>query len=182
VPGPEDFTAGRFDPAKLVLVLGPSGRSGLRLEQRLLQAGIPVEMADEDTLVALVTLLDDETTIDRLVTTVLAGLRDPAGPPRAVATSPVEPPPQLMSPREAYFSPHVSVPREQALGRVSAELVAPYPPGVPVLVPGEEVTAATMAALDRALEAGTRIAYAADPTLRHLQVVRDPRPDATARH
>jgi arginine decarboxylase len=132
--------------------------------------------------VALFTLLEDETTSDRLVTTVLAGLRDPAGPARTVAASPIEPPPQTMSPREAYFSPHESVPREQALGRVSAELVAPYPPGVPVLVPGEEITAATMAALDGALEAGTRIAYAADPTLKHLQVVRDAGLDAAARH
>jgi lysine decarboxylase len=43
---------------------------------------------------------------------------------------------------------------------------------VPVLVPGEEVTDATLALLDRALAAGTRIAYAADPGLKHLQVVR----------
>jgi lysine decarboxylase len=181
VPGPEDFTAGRFDPAKLVLVLGPSGRSGLRLEQHLLQAGIPVEMADRDTLVALATLLDDETTIDRLVTTVLAGLHEPPGPVRPVAASSVDVPPQRMSPREAYFSPHATVPRERVLGRVSAELVAPYPPGVPVLVPGEEITEATLAALDGALDAGTRIAYAADPTLKHLQVVRDPGADAPAR-
>jgi lysine decarboxylase len=180
VPGPEDFGPGRFDPAKLVLVLGPSGRSGLSLERQLLRAGLPVEMADRDTLVALVTLLDDETTIDRLVGTILTGLREPAGPARPVLASTVEPPPQPMSPREAYFSLHVSVPRAQALGRVSAELVAPYPPGVPVLVPGEEITAATMAALDRALEAGTRIAYAADPTLACLQVVQDASPGSAA--
>jgi lysine decarboxylase len=48
-------------------------------------------------------------------------------------------------------------------------------------VPGEELTDATLAALDRALDAGTRIAYAADPTLTHLQVVRDPGHDTTAR-
>jgi lysine decarboxylase len=172
VPGPEDFPAGRFDPAKLVLALGPSGRSGLQLEQALLGAGVPVEMADRDTLVALVSMLDDETTVDRLVTVVLAGLRDPAGPSRPVPSAPVALPPQRMSPREAFFSPHETVPRRQALGRVSAELIAPYPPGVPVLLPGEEITDATLALLGQALAAGTRIAYAADPALRHLQVVR----------
>jgi lysine decarboxylase len=172
VPGPEDFPTGRFDPAKLVLALGPSGRSGLQLEQALLDAGVPVEMADRDTLVALVSMLDDETTVNRFVTVVLAGLRAPAGPPRPLPTTPIALPPQRMSPRDAFFSPHETVPRRQALGRVSAELVAPYPPGVPVLVPGEEVTDATLALLDRALAAGTRIAYAADPGLKHLQVVR----------
>jgi lysine decarboxylase len=174
VPGPEDFPAGRFDPAKLVLALGASGRSGLDLERRLLDARIPVEMADRDTLVALVGMLDDDSTVDRLVATVIEGLHEPAGPARAVPAAPLELPPQRMSPREAFFSPHETVPRDHAMGRVSAELVAPYPPGVPVLVPGEEVTGATLERLDHALAAGTRIAYAADDTLQHLQVVREP--------
>ncbi|HET8616049.1 MAG TPA: aminotransferase class V-fold PLP-dependent enzyme [Actinomycetales bacterium] len=172
VPGPEDFAPGRFDPAKLVLVLGPTGRSGLDVEQHLLHAGIPVEMADRDTLVAMVSMLDDESTVGRFVTEVVGSLRD-AGPARPVSAVPVVLPPQRCSPREAFFSAHESVPREAALGRVSAELVAPYPPGVPVLVPGEEVTTQTLDALDRALAAGNRIAYAADSTLRQLQVVRE---------
>jgi arginine decarboxylase len=174
VPGPEDLPAGRFDPAKLVLALAPSGRSGLDLERRLLDAHVPVEMADQDTLVALVTMLDDESTVDRFVTVVLASLLDPPGPSRPVQAGAAELPPQRMSPREAFFRPHETLPRERALGRISAELVAPYPPGVPVLVPGEEVTAATLDHLDRVVAAGTRIAYAADSTVRRLQVVREP--------
>ncbi len=180
VPGPENFPAGRFDPAKLVLVLGPGGRSGLDVEQHLLDVGMPVEMADRDTLVAMVSMLDDESTVDRLVTEVLGSLRDDPCPARPVRAMDVPLPPQRCSPREAFFSAHESVPRADALGRVSAELVAPYPPGVPLLVPGEEVTAATLEALDRALDAGTRIAYAADSTLRQLQVVAErPLPENT---
>ena len=57
------------------------------------------------------------------------------------------------------------------VGRVSAELVAPYPPGVPVLAPGELVTADALDALRAALADGGRIAYAADPSLATLQVV-----------
>ena len=59
----------------------------------------------------------------------------------------------------------------QALGRVSAELIAPYPPGIPVLAPGEVVTDNTVAALESATAAGVRIAYAADPTLTTIGVV-----------
>ncbi len=55
---------------------------------------------------------------------------------------------------------------------MSAELVAPYPPGIPVLAPGEEITAAALGALEQARGAGVRIAYAADPTLATLRVVR----------
>jgi arginine decarboxylase len=58
------------------------------------------------------------------------------------------------------------------VGRVSAELVAPYPPGIPVLAPGERVTAAALAALLEARDDGVRIGYAADPTLATLAVLR----------
>jgi lysine decarboxylase len=60
---------------------------------------------------------------------------------------------------------------EQAVGRVSAELVAPYPPGIPVLAPGEEVTLDAVDALRAARAAGSRIAYAADPTVTTLDVI-----------
>jgi lysine decarboxylase len=75
------------------------------------------------------------------------------------------------SPREAFFADREPVGIADALGRVSAELVAPYPPGVPVLAPGEVVTAEAMDALGAARAAGSRIAYAADPELRTLEVL-----------
>ena len=66
---------------------------------------------------------------------------------------------------------YVVVSRAASVGRVSAELVAPYPPGVPVLVTGEEITRASLEALEQSLRSGNRIAYAADPTLATLHVV-----------
>ena len=63
------------------------------------------------------------------------------------------------------------MPAAAAVGRVSAELVAPYPPGVPVLAPGELVTATALDALREVLADGGRIAYAADPTLATFQVI-----------
>jgi lysine decarboxylase len=75
-------------------------------------------------------------------------------------------------PREAFFAPTETVPLERAIGRTSAELVAPYPPGIPVLAPGEVVTDEALGALAHAREAGVRVAYAADPSLRTLRVVR----------
>lgn len=171
VPGPEDFPPGRFDPAKLVVHLAAAGRSGLAAEAELLARGVPVEMADRDALVAQVGLVDDEGTLGRLVDGVLASLTGPPGPARPVVLPAADLPPQRLTPRQAFGAAHQAVPREEAVGRVSAELVAPYPPGVPLLVPGEEVTAATLRALDAAVAAGNRIAYAADPGLRALQVV-----------
>ena len=77
-----------------------------------------------------------------------------------------------MSPRAAFFSAHESVPADLAVGRVSAELIAPYPPGIPVLAPGELVTEALLSGLRAVTAHGVRVAYAADPTLSTLEVVR----------
>ena len=68
-----------------------------------------------------------------------------------------------MSPRAAFFSAHESVPADLAVGRVSAELVAPYPPGIPVLAPGELVTEALLAGLRAVAADGVRVAYAVRP-------------------
>ena len=58
-----------------------------------------------------------------------------------------------------------------AVGRVSVELIAPYPPGVPVLAPGEVISAAALNAFHATLADGGRVAYAADPTLATIQVI-----------
>jgi arginine decarboxylase len=60
---------------------------------------------------------------------------------------------------------------EAAVGRIAAETVAPYPPGIPALAPGEIVTRDLLDSLREAVRDGTRIAYCADPSLETLQVV-----------
>ena len=76
-----------------------------------------------------------------------------------------------MSPREAFFAKNETVTATAAIGRVSAELVAPYPPGVPVLAPGELITEEALAALREVAADGGRIAYAADSSLETFQIV-----------
>jgi lysine decarboxylase len=173
IPDPADFPTGRMDPAKLVLCMAPSGRSGLELEAHLLASGLPVEMADRDTVVPLVSLLDDTDSLGQLRDAVLDAMARLHGTPRpiTVAGQWAHTAPQVMTPREAFFARHETVPIAAALGRVSAEVIAPYPPGIPIAVPGEQVTEETIAALRTSLHAGTRIAYAADPQLRTMQVV-----------
>jgi lysine decarboxylase len=171
VPGPDEFAPGRFDPAKLVVRFDRA--DGTTVERALIDAGVPVEQADRDTLVAVVTMLDDEHTLDRLCATIIAASEsDRANAPRPTLSSWTLPTaPQAMSPREAFFAAHAVVPATTAVGRVSAELIAPYPPGIPVLVPGEVITAETIDALETAARNGVRIAYARDPALASYLVV-----------
>ena len=171
---PEQFGPGRFDPAKLVLLLAPSGHDGLRLEQHLQRDGLPVELADRDTVVPIVTMLDTPETVARLGSSLLAGLAAQPGPqPRPVAAAAqwVLSASYAMAPREAFFARHETLRAEAAVGRVSAELIAPYPPGIPVVVPGEVLTEEVVDALRRTAADGVRIAYAADPTLATFQVL-----------
>ena len=163
------------DPTRLVLVLPGTGADGRAVEADLIAAGLPVELADRDTVVAMTTLADTPATADRLVRTVTASLHRHRGPARPVAGSGVwaVEPTTALSPRDAFFAHRVTVPADAAVGRVSAELVAPYPPGIPVLAPGEVVTPDVLGILREAKAAGSRIAYAADPDLATLDVVAD---------
>jgi arginine decarboxylase len=173
VPGPEDFPAGRFDPVKLVVVLPGTGASGIDVERDLLAAGVPVEMADQDIVVPIVTVADTDESVERLVEALGAAIARHRGPVRALAAAPRfgALARAAMTPREAFFADHETVPADAAVGRVCAEVVAPYPPGVPVLVPGEVVSAEVLGSLRAMRDTGTRIAYAADATLSTLQVV-----------
>lgn len=162
-----------MDPAKLVLSLPESGIDGLALEDALVEAGHPIEMADHDTVVPLITLADDAASVHSLIDVLRRVLPALRGVPRSVVPSvawSVEPD-VVMPPRDAFFAAHATVSREAAVGRVCAELVAPYPPGVPVLAPGERVSADAVDGLRFAMRKGTQVRYAADPTLETIQVV-----------
>ena len=73
--------------------------------------------------------------------------------------------------REAYFADTELVSAANAIGRTSADLIAPYPPGVAVVAPGEVLTEQIVSGLITSQKAGVRIAYATDPTLSNFRVV-----------
>ena len=76
-----------------------------------------------------------------------------------------------MSPRDAFFSPTRVIPLDEASGEISSELVIPYPPGIPVLAPGEVITDEKVAYLAEGIAHGMYISGPADPKLRRIRVV-----------
>lgn len=168
--GPPD----RLDPTKLVVGLAGTGAEGLRVEADLAAAGFPVEMADRDTIVAIVTMADSDRTVQAFVDRLVAAIEQHRAEPRVVVPAAwlgAGLPEVAMPPRAAFFAPHESVPAVAAVGRVAAELIAPYPPGIPAVVPGEVVSGTVLTALREAAASGIRVLYAADPTLASVQVV-----------
>jgi arginine decarboxylase len=173
VPGLDVLDGPGVEPTKLVVLLAGTGAHGNKVEADLIAAGSLVEMADRDTVVPIPTIADDEEQLARFTEVLIASVERHRGAPRrpfAAASWTVEPE-TVLAPREAFFAPAESVPAAAAIGRVSAELIAPYPPGVPVLAPGELITADAVKALREVLADGGRIAYAADPSLATFQVI-----------
>ena len=143
VPGLGVLDGPGVDAAKLVVLLAGTGAHGVAVESDLLAGGFPVELADRDTVVAVVTFADDGATVAAFADALAAAVERHRGAARPVvpAAAWTVLPEQVVPPREAFFAMPEAVPAADAVGRVCAELVAPYPPGVPVLAPGERVTA-----------------------------------------
>jgi arginine decarboxylase len=76
-----------------------------------------------------------------------------------------------MTPREAFFAESRPVPLPVAIGEVAAELIVPYPPGIPVLVPGERIAWDKLMYLAELSARSGSCSGAADPTLLTLRVV-----------
>ena len=173
VPGVGVLEGPGVEPTKLVVLLAGTGANGYAVENDLIAAGMPVEQADRDTLGPIVTLADSRRDVDRFIDQLITVIERRRSAPRhpVPAAAWTVTPQAVLAPREAFFSRNETVPADAAAGRVSAELIAPYPPGVPVLAPGELITRPALDALREVRDDGGRIAYAADPSLATFQVI-----------
>ena len=170
----DQFPAGRFDPAKIVLRANQLGLSGVEVEKQLQKSQIRVEMADRDTIVFLATLADNSDDFAELQNCLIPILKSLQGPTRQTQTSlswSVVPTVGI-SARDAYFADTEYVTASEAIGRISADLIAPYPPGVAVVAPGEVLTDQIISGLAATQKAGVRIAYASDSTLATYRVTK----------
>ena len=76
-----------------------------------------------------------------------------------------------ISPREAFFAPTEAVPIKKSINRIGGELICPYPPGIPVLMPGEIITSEAIDYLEQVLSLGGIITGCSDPSLKTIEVV-----------
>lgn len=159
------------DPTRLVIDVRRWQVSGPSAAAQLWQQGIAVELAGPSYVLALVSPSDGKAEVDRLIQ-ALYGLQADGS---AVSGSLGEPPwPSVaMPPRTAFLAEHELVPFEQAGGRVAGEFIAPYPPGIPALAPGEYVTGDVIEYLRNCMMRGIHLQGPADPDLRMILVVRE---------
>ena len=165
---------GEYDPLKIVLDVSGLGISGyqavdwLRDEQR-----VTLGLADHRRVVAHLTIADNRATAATLVRAI-AALTDADLPkPRPVdLPSPTDLELETaMLPRDAFFAETEQVDVDKAVGRVSAEMITPYPPGAPAVLPGEVVTKEVLDYLRSGLTAGMQLPDPTDADLTSVRVV-----------
>ncbi|MBB4919282.1 aminotransferase class I/II-fold pyridoxal phosphate-dependent enzyme [Streptosporangium saharense] len=168
------------DPLQVIVDVSALGTGGYQVADWLREHHrVNVGLSDHRRIGVQLTHADDEHTVGRLLT----ALRDLAA--HAADLPPVPaielPAPrelrleQAMPPREAFFGPVEHVPWQRAVGRITAELLTPYPPGVPAALPGERLNGAVLKYLRGGVEAGMVVPDAADPTVETIRVVAEDR-------
>ncbi|WP_081685626.1 aminotransferase class I/II-fold pyridoxal phosphate-dependent enzyme [Candidatus Solirubrobacter pratensis] len=135
---------------------------------------VAVELADHRRVMACVTHADSDDSIDRALSAFEALAH---GGPRFTRASPSVPSPtelrtkQVMTPQRAFYADVEMVPIDRAGGRIAAEFVTPYPPGIPLVVPGERINEAIVDYLKTGAADGIYAEGCADQSLSELRVV-----------
>jgi arginine/lysine/ornithine decarboxylase len=140
-----DYGIAEYDPTKLVIRVTDTGLSGKEFAAELWSRfNLTVEFADPWQLICSITIGDTPEKIDRLISALRDVAQDQRGGAarRADRVELIQPPlPQLiLNPRQATFRSARRIPLNEARDQVCAEQVIPYPPGIPLLMPGEVIS------------------------------------------
>ena len=165
-----------YDPLRLAIDVRGTGASGYDVASILRgRSDINLELAGENVMVGVFGMAEPAAPQgERLV----AALRDAVAAlgdrPDRMREDFAPPPPWgelAMSPREAFLGPQEVVTTTDAAGRIAAESLAAYPPGIPNVLPGERLTTETLTYIQTAIEHGGSLRGASDRKLRTIRVV-----------
>jgi arginine decarboxylase len=165
-----------YDPLRLAIDVRGIAATGYELAPHLREIGdINLELYGQNMIVAVFGMGEPGLPVARrLVRALLQAAADfglhPGGERERFATAP--PWGELvLTPREAYLGAQDVVAAPQAVGRIAAESLATYPPGIPNVLPGERLTAETLEYVQHALDQGGSVRGASDRLLRSVRVV-----------
>ncbi|MET9963490.1 DegT/DnrJ/EryC1/StrS family aminotransferase [Streptomyces sp. NPDC006326] len=170
--------AGDMDPLQVIVDITGLGTTGYRAADWLRERHrINLHVSDHRRISAQLTHADDKDTADTLLTALrdLVAHRDELRTEQRVS---IPPPSRLRLeqgrlPRDAFFGRTEQVPWEKADGRIAAEMLTPYPPGIPAALPGERLTTDVLTYLRTGVDAGMVVPDAVDTEVRSVRVLRD---------
>ncbi len=161
-----------FDPTKISVHTRDIGLAGIEVYDILRDRfDIQIEFGDIGNILAIVSVGDKILNIERLISALSEikrlYTRDPAG---MLENEYIEPH-VVCSPQEAFYSDKKQLPVEESLGKVCAEFVMCYPPGIPILAPGELITSDAVEYIKYAKEKGCNLTGAEDMNTDMLNVM-----------
>ena len=163
-----------FDKTKLVIHTLPVGLAGIEVYDLLRdEYDIQMEFGDFGNCLAYLSVGDRIREVERLVGALSEIRRLFGKDPIVSLPNNYIAPVVVLSPQEAFYADAEHIPFEKTVGRIAAESIMCYPPGIPVLAPGEKITEEVLEYLRYAQEKGCQITGAEDETLRTLKVVRE---------
>jgi arginine decarboxylase len=164
-----------YDPLRLAVDVRGTGATGYQVAQLMRdQDDVNLELAGETVIVAVFGMGETATGNAARLVEALGRAVEQLGSAEEYEPGLFTPPPPWgrleMTPREAFLGAQEVVPVEDAVGRIAAESLAAYPPGIPNVLPGERITAATWSYIQAILAHGGTLRGASDRTLRTARV------------
>jgi arginine/lysine/ornithine decarboxylase len=165
-----------FDPTKLVVDVSALGITGFAAQTWLIQHyKINPEFADLRRLVFSITIGDSEQSVASLLTALTdlcESISAVHSHRRETVTTAIRRPTMVMTPHQANRRRSIKMDRCEAIEHVSAEFVIPYPPGIPLLVPGEVIDEPALRLIETLIHVGCKIVGTEDEAIRCLRVLR----------
>lgn len=164
-----------LDETKVTVTVSGLGVTGAQAEAVLRRKGIEAELCDYHNVLFLITVGDTDASIDRL----LAAIREMADELRTgavlddIACDEIGLPEVVTSPRQALYTEREKIDFVSSAGRIAAEVVTFYPPGIPVLCPGERITTEAIDYCQRRIDAGLFVSGPMDRSLRTILVEKE---------
>lgn len=162
-----------FDTTKLSVHTLPVGLAGIEVYDLLRdEYDIQIEFGDLGNILAYLSIGDRLRDIERLVS-ALSEIRRRFGKSRAglMRQEYIEPR-VLVSPQKAFYADKESLPLKETVGRICSEFVMCYPPGIPILAPGEQITQDILSYIEYAKEKGCSMTGPEDPDITRLNVLK----------
>lgn len=164
-----------YDPTKLIISVKDLGVSGYEVERALREYNIEVELSDLYNILCIITPGDSEENCVALVNalTEISCLSISSECRPHIEVILPEIPVLALSPREAFYANTEVVPLKEAAGRIIAEFVMVYPPGIPIFIPGEVISEENITYIYKNQEAGLPVQGPEDETLQHIRVIKE---------
>ena len=163
-----------FDVTKLSVNTFDVGLAGIEVYDLLRdEYDIQIEFGDLGNILAYVSVGDRPREIERLVS-ALSEVRRRFGRSKADLMTQEYIDPQVdVSPQDAFYAPKESLPLRETAGRVCSEFVMCYPPGIPILAPGERITDPILDYIEYAKEKGCSMTGPENPEIERLNVLKE---------